>query len=57
MITIESLREQLAATEIELEQAKAHLYRCDGSIQLLRHLISEAEKPENPSTDETPASD
>ena len=55
-LTLETLREQLTATELELEQAKAHVYRADGSIQLLRYLISEAAKPETPSKDETPAS-
>ena len=56
MINVESLREQLEATKAEFEEAKAHVYRCDGTIKLLLHLIAEAEKPENPSEDETPAS-
>ena len=45
MSSLESLRKQLAETEAEWEQARAHLYRCDGAIQLLRHLIAESEKP------------
>ena len=49
-LSLESLKEQLAAVEQEMEQAKSHVYRCDGSIQLLRHLIkqAEAETPEKP---------
>ena len=56
MVNVDALREQLAETEVEFEQAKAHLYRCDGSIQLLKHLIAQAEKPETPAEDaEKPA--
>ena len=44
-IQIETLREQLATTEQELEHARAHVYRCDGVIQLLKHLIQQAEQP------------
>ena len=66
MINIESLKEQLSASLNELEEAKAefeeaksHVYRCDGVIQLLKHLIQEAEKPETPSevAEEKPASE
>ena len=56
MINVESLREQLKASEVELEEAKAHVYRCDGVIRMLQHLIAEAEKPEKPSEDEKPTS-
>lgn len=45
-IDIESLRKQLAASEQELETAKSHIYRVDGAIQILRHLIAEVERPE-----------
>ena len=56
MVNVDALREQLTETEVEFEQAKAHLYRCDGSIQLLKHLIAQAEKPETPAEDaEKPA--
>lgn len=34
-----------------MEQAKAHVYRLDGAIQVLKHLITIAEK----SPDEQPA--
>ena len=52
--SLESLKEQLASTEQELEQARAHVYRCDGALQLLRHLISQAEAPESaPSPEDT----
>ena len=52
-LSLESLKEQLAAVELEIEQAKAHVYRCDGSIQLLKHLITEAETPETPAPIDT----
>lgn len=55
MINVESLREQLATTQAEFEEAKAHVYRCDGTIKLLLHLIAQAETPEKPSEDEKPA--
>ena len=49
-LTVETLREQLATTELELDNAKAHVYRCDGVVQMLKHLIlqAEAETPETP---------
>mgnify|MGYP001562868096 FL=1 len=49
-LTVETLREQLATTEQELENARAHVYRCDGCIQLLKHLLTlaETEEPETP---------
>ena len=39
-LSLESLKEQLVASEAELEQAKSHVYRCDGAIQILRYQIS-----------------
>jgi hypothetical protein len=53
VITLESLKEQLVASENELEQAKSHVYRCDGATQLLKHLIQQAETPEKPETKES----
>lgn len=38
---LETLKTQLATTEAELEQAKAHVYRADGAMQLLKHLIAQ----------------
>lgn len=43
-ISISELEIQLAHTEHELELSKAHVHRCDGAIQLLKHLIEEAKK-------------
>lgn len=40
---IDLLKKQLEHTKQEFEQAKAHVIRCDGAIQLLEHLIKEAE--------------
>ena len=37
------LKEQLAHTEHEFEVALAQCHRCDGAIQMIRHLINEAE--------------
>ena len=45
-VLLDDLKKQLAASEAELEQAKAHVYRLDGAIQMLRHFISDAEKPD-----------
>ena len=45
---LDVLKEQLAHTEKEYETALAHLYRCDGAIQTLRHLIKELETPPVP---------
>lgn len=44
-INAEDLKKQLVAAELELEQAKAYVYRLDGVIQTLRRLITESEKP------------
>lgn len=44
-IDIVALQEQLVASEAELEQAKATIYRLDGIIALLKHLIKKAETP------------
>ena len=49
-LTVETLREQLASTELELENARAHVYRCDGAIQVLKHLITVAEDPDEGNT-------
>lgn len=43
-ISLEELQAQLASTEVELERAKAHVHRCDGAVQLLKHFIGEAQK-------------
>jgi phage shock protein A len=53
VIKLETLKEQLVATEAEFEQIKSHMYRCDGVIQMLKHLIKqeEAETPEKPATE------
>lgn len=45
-ITRQELVDQLAHTEVELENAKSIVYRCDGVIQLLKHLISEIDNGE-----------
>lgn len=42
-MTLEQLKAQLAQSEVELEEAKAHVYRCDGAIQLLKFQISQLE--------------
>ena len=55
--TIDDMRQQLASSELELERAKAALYGADAIIRLLKHQISEAEKPENPASAESPASE
>ena len=54
-LTIEALQQQKQQTETELEHAKAAVYRCDGALQLLNHLIADAETPETPALAETPA--
>ena len=40
-LELEQLQTQLASTETELEQAKAHVYRCDGALQMLKHMIAQ----------------
>ena len=47
-IKVEDLKAQLAQHEQELENAKAVVYRIDGSMQVLRYLISKAEEAESP---------
>ena len=46
MITKESLQAQLDSSERELENAKAVVYRVDGIIQLLKHLLADFDEPE-----------
>lgn len=48
-LTLDELKEQLAQTEAELEASKAHVYRCDGAIQVLKHLIELAQTETEPS--------
>lgn len=43
-ISLEELQAQLTATEVEFDRAKAHVHRCDGAVQLLKHFIEEAKK-------------
>ena len=38
---LDTLVKQLEAAEQELEVAKSHVYRTDGAIQLLKHLIKQ----------------
>lgn len=55
MLTIEDLKQQLASSEAELENAKSHVYRLDGITQLLKHQIKTAEeKASKKEADETP---
>lgn len=44
-LSLDSLKEQLKATEQEFEAARSHLYRCDGVIQLLKNQIASLETP------------
>ena len=45
-MNLEQLIKQLEASEAELEQAKAHVYRVDGAVQMLKHLIGQFQEPE-----------
>ena len=49
-LTEATLREQQQKTEQELEQAKAHVYRCDGALTMLNHLLAECAKPDDGET-------
>jgi chromosome segregation ATPase len=40
---LESLRKMFDETQKEYEEAKAHVYRCEGVIKLLVHQIQHAE--------------
>ncbi len=40
-MTKESLEQQKALLEADLEQAKAVLYRIDGALQLIKRLLAE----------------
>ena len=56
-LNLEDLRQQKASIEKEFEEVKALTYRTQGALTLISHLLAEAEKPENPSTqDESPVS-
>ena len=46
-VKVDALKEQLRNTEREMEEAKAHVYRADGAVQVLKHLISIAEAGES----------
>ena len=43
---LESLRKMCEETQKEYEEAKAHVYRCEGVIKLLIHQIQHAEAKE-----------
>lgn len=32
---------QIAETEIEYEEAKAHTYRCEGALKTLQHMLAQ----------------
>lgn len=44
-INLETLKTQLAQFEAQLKEQEANLYRLDGAIQVVKHLIKEEEKP------------
>jgi hypothetical protein len=54
---IEALRKMLQDTELEFEQAKAHIYRCEGVIKLLQHQIYLLENPPKPLEPAPPATE
>ena len=43
-MTIDKLNELLKQATADLESAKANLYRLDGAISVLKHLIDEESK-------------
>ena len=43
-VSLETLRDQLTASNNDVENAKAILFRSEGMVMLLKHLIAEAEK-------------
>lgn len=48
-INVDDLKAQLVTAEAEFEQTKAHLYRLDGIVQLLKKLIAtESDPPAKP---------
>lgn len=44
-VNLDLLKSQLTQAEEEFKQIERTIYRLDGAIQTLKHLISEAEKP------------
>lgn len=44
-MTLEKLETLLTQAKADLESAKANLYRLDGAISVLNHLIEEEKKP------------
>lgn len=42
----QSLEQQLASLEAEMENAKVVVYRCDGAIQVIRHLLTQIDEAE-----------
>lgn len=44
-ITLETLKTQLAQFEAQIKETEANLYRLDGAVQVVKHLIAEEEKP------------
>lgn len=42
-VTIETLKTQLGQFEAQLKAAESNLYRLDGAIQVIKHLIKEEE--------------
>lgn len=43
-MTLAQLQQQLADTENEYESAKATVYRIDGALHMLRHVIAKTEE-------------
>lgn len=51
-LSLETLKEQLMSLEQEFEVAKANVHRCDGAIQVLKHIITGAEAPDKTPVEE-----
>mgnify|MGYP001577740648 CR=1 FL=1 len=56
-MNLDDLKKQLENTELEFEQAKAHVHRCDGAVQILRHFIKELEAESTHDHSQDPSDD
>lgn len=53
MTEIERIKERIAAIAAEQQQAQVNWHRCDGALQVLRHMLGEAMRQEDQAVPET----
>jgi hypothetical protein len=54
MTEIERIQQRLVVVQAEKQQAETNWQRCEGALQVLRHMLGEAMREEDAAKEETP---